>query len=80
MKMLPRRLTRAGIELIERMELEADARLDAVCLKALAKRPADRLASMQEFAEALDEYSRGESTASPQRKQPQRRPRETGRS
>ncbi len=43
MKMLPRRLTRAGIELIERMELEADARLDAVaqCGAGGGQPPAD---------------------------------------
>lgn len=31
--------------------------LEAVCLKAMAKKPADRFASMAEFAAALDRYS-----------------------
>jgi formylglycine-generating enzyme required for sulfatase activity len=33
-----------------------DPALEAVCLKALAKRPADRFASMADFAAALGEY------------------------
>jgi hypothetical protein len=33
-----------------------DARLDAICLKAIAKQPAARYRSMREFAEALREY------------------------
>jgi len=33
---------------------DLDARLDAVCLRALAKKPTDRFATMTEFAEALE--------------------------
>jgi HEAT repeat protein len=33
-----------------------DPRLEAICLKAMAKRPADRFASMAEFAAALDGF------------------------
>ena len=39
---------------------ELDRGLQAICLKALAKRPDDRHASMGEFAEALEGWSRGE--------------------
>jgi formylglycine-generating enzyme required for sulfatase activity len=35
-----------------------DSGLDALCLKALAKDPADRYGSMAEFAQALEEYLR----------------------
>jgi len=36
-----------------------DARLDAICLKALEKKPADRFLSMQAFADALTTYLSG---------------------
>jgi serine/threonine protein kinase len=36
-----------------------DPRLDAICLKALAKKPEDRWPSMAAFADALDEVMRG---------------------
>ena len=38
--------------------LGLDPRLDHICLKALAKRPADRFASCQEFADALRAFLR----------------------
>ncbi|MBN9118547.1 MAG: serine/threonine protein kinase, partial [Planctomycetes bacterium] len=41
-----------------------DPRLDGLCLKALAKRPADRYPSAKAFADALSEYTRaGDSSA-----------------
>jgi serine/threonine protein kinase len=40
-----------------------EPRLDAICLKALAKQPADRWPSMAAFADALDEVLRGPSPA-----------------
>lgn len=36
--------------------------LEAICLRALAKRPADRFQDMAEFAQALDDYLRGKAT------------------
>jgi hypothetical protein len=39
-----------------------DPRLEAICLKALAKEPAARFASMAAFAEALEAYLRGDDT------------------
>ncbi len=41
-----------------------DPRLEAICLRALAKKPADRFASMADFAVALQDYI--EQPASPQ--------------
>ncbi|HYT95489.1 MAG TPA: serine/threonine-protein kinase [Gemmataceae bacterium] len=35
---------------------EVDPRLEAICLQAMAREPADRYASMTEFAAALDRY------------------------
>ena len=46
---------------------EADARLEAVCRKAMAKSPADRFASMAEFADALGTYLKAPSLPSPPR-------------
>jgi predicted Ser/Thr protein kinase len=43
-----------------RVRPELDRALDAVCLKALAKRPEDRFHSMAEFAAALDKVLHGE--------------------
>jgi hypothetical protein len=40
-----------------------DPRLDALVLKALAKKPADRYPSAKAFAEALGEYTRGGSSS-----------------
>jgi serine/threonine protein kinase len=37
---------------------DIDAALDAICLKALAKRPADRYATVTDFAAALGDYLR----------------------
>jgi hypothetical protein len=42
-----------------------DPALEAVCVKALAKRPADRYPSMRAFAAALDEWLAGEAPAAP---------------
>jgi anti-sigma factor RsiW len=42
-----------------------DGRLEAICLQAMAKRPADRHASMEELAAALQDYLRGSRTATP---------------
>lgn len=38
---------------------DIDSRLEALCLKAMSKEPADRFASMREFAKALDEIIKG---------------------
>ena len=38
-----------------------DPQLEAICLKAMAKTPSDRYASMSEFAVALQDYLRGNS-------------------
>ena len=35
---------------------QLDLELESICLKALAKKPAERFASMEEFAAALDGY------------------------
>jgi len=43
-----------------RVRPELGSALDAVCLKAMAKRPEDRFASMAEFATALDTVLHGE--------------------
>jgi class 3 adenylate cyclase len=40
-----------------------DLRLEAICLKAMAKVPAERFASMAEFAGALDDYLAGRDIA-----------------
>jgi serine/threonine protein kinase len=38
---------------------DVDPRLESACLKALAKKPADRFGSMTDFAAAMTEYLRG---------------------
>src|SRR5262249_1033578 len=38
---------------------DLDPALDAICAKALAKKPADRFAAMPAFAAALDDYLHG---------------------
>ncbi len=43
-----------------------DARLEMLCLKALARRPEDRFGGMRPFAEALDGWLSGSSTAGPE--------------
>jgi serine/threonine protein kinase len=42
-----------------------DPALEAICLKALAKQPEDRFASMHAFAEALDDYLDGATLVAP---------------
>jgi serine/threonine protein kinase/formylglycine-generating enzyme required for sulfatase activity len=44
---------------------ELDPRLEAICLKAIAKQPADRYQSMTEFAAALGEYLKAPSAPRP---------------
>lgn len=44
---------------------DADPRLAAICLKALAKEPARRYRSMSELAAALDDYLAGQSAEDP---------------
>jgi formylglycine-generating enzyme required for sulfatase activity len=39
-----------------KLRTDLDPKLEAVCLKALAKKPAERFPSMAEFAEALGDY------------------------
>jgi serine/threonine protein kinase len=42
-----------------------DRELEAICLKGMARAPADRFASMNEFAQALDEYVKKEASPPP---------------
>jgi serine/threonine protein kinase len=49
---------------------DLDARLEAICLKAMAKRAEDRFATMAELATALDRYLRTESAPSRLRSRP----------
>jgi tetratricopeptide (TPR) repeat protein/predicted Ser/Thr protein kinase len=51
-----------------RLRSDVDARLSAICLKALAKRPADRHPSMAAFAAALDEWLAGPAKPAPARR------------
>ncbi len=44
---------------------EVDPRLQAICLKAIAKQPGDRYASMKDFAAALAEYAKSGTAAIP---------------
>ena len=53
------RITTADPEPPARRRREVDDRLSAICLTALAKKPADRFASMSAFAAALDEWLAG---------------------
>jgi serine/threonine protein kinase len=47
-----------------------DPRLEAICLRAMARRPEDRYATMDALAAALTEYLRGSRTAAPPRPAP----------
>jgi serine/threonine protein kinase len=44
---------------------DLDARIEAICLKAMAKRPEDRYTSMGELAAALGDYLRGNGPVAP---------------
>jgi tRNA A-37 threonylcarbamoyl transferase component Bud32 len=44
---------------------EVDRRLEAICLRAMAKEPAQRFRSMSEFAGALDDFLKGLTTSGP---------------
>jgi hypothetical protein len=44
---------------------DLDTQIEAICLKAMAKRPEDRYAAMGELAAALGKYLRGAATATP---------------
>ena len=46
----------APVPPVKEFRPDVDARLDAICSKAMAKAPADRFASMAEFADALGPY------------------------
>jgi serine/threonine protein kinase len=48
---------------LSRWRAQLDPALDAICARALAKKPADRFPSMQAFAAALEDYLRGRYTA-----------------
>jgi serine/threonine protein kinase len=52
-----------------------DPLLEAVCLKALAKKPEERFRSMTEFAEALQETLTGDRMSAPAAEPPKRQPR-----
>ncbi|WP_166820327.1 serine/threonine-protein kinase [Thalassoroseus pseudoceratinae] len=45
---------------------EIDPELDAICARAMAKKPEDRFRSMKEFAQQLTEFLQGKSTAGSQ--------------
>src|SRR5262245_50110511 len=44
---------------LSRWRAQLDPALDAICARALAKKPADRFPSMQAFAAALEDYLLG---------------------
>ncbi|HTU19961.1 MAG TPA: SUMF1/EgtB/PvdO family nonheme iron enzyme [Gemmataceae bacterium] len=46
----------APVPPVQEFRPDVDSRLDAICRKAMAKEPADRFASMAEFANALGQY------------------------
>ncbi len=58
------RILTAPVPPVREFRPEVHSRLDAVCRQAMAKAPADRFASMAEFADALGKYLKAP-TASP---------------
>ena len=55
----------APVPPVKEFRPDVDARLDAICRKAMAKEPADRFASMAEFANALGQYLKAPSSSPP---------------
>ena len=50
------RILTAPVPPVKEFRPDVDVRLDAICRKAMAKKPADRFPSMAEFADALGDY------------------------
>ena len=55
----------APVPPVKEFRADVDSRLDAICRKAMAKEPADRFASMAEFADALGKYLKALSASPP---------------
>ncbi len=59
------RILTAPVPPVQEFRPEVHSRLDAICRKAMAKEPADRFASMAEFADALGKYLKAPSASPP---------------
>ena len=59
------RILTSPVPPVKEFRPDVDARLDAICRKAMAKAPADRFRSMAEFAEALGAYLKAPSASPP---------------
>ena len=55
----------APVPPVKEFRSDVDSRLDAICRKAMAKTPAERFASMAEFADALGQYLKDPSVLPP---------------
>ncbi|MFO0844442.1 MAG: protein kinase [Gemmataceae bacterium] len=65
------RIVHADPEPPSRLRPGLDPRLEAACLKAMAKEPASRFASMKEFAAAIDDYLRAPASTTDTSLQPE---------
>ena len=59
------RILTSPVPPVKEFRPDVDARLDAICSKAMAKAPAERFRSMAEFAEALGAYLKAPSASPP---------------